>query len=218
MYGEVSKGEATATGGSVPRTKAAPGPSKGRGSRASVAATTKMTESARNETIEERLARVETKTDLVRQDLNEFMGETRSGFSAVRADMREMEVRLGKRQDEATATLRGELKDTTDGLRKEFQTTTDSLRKEFHTTTDSLRKEFHTTTDSLREELKTTTDSLRKEIQATTDSLGEEIRDATTRMSAGMAEVRGYLKGLSFAVVPLTIAVLGLVVHLTLRG
>ena len=166
-----------------------------------------MTESARNETIEERLARVETKTDLVRQDLNEFMGETRSGFSAVRADMREMEVRLGKRQDEATATLRAELKDTTDGLRKEFQTTTDGLRKEFQTTTDSLRKEFHTTTDSLR-----------KEIQATTDSLGEEIRDATTRMSAGMAEVRGYLKGLSFAVVPLTIAVLGLVVHLTLRG
>ena len=177
-----------------------------------------MTDSAPNETIEERLARVETKTDLVRQDLNEFMGETRSGFGAVQADMREMEVRLCKRQDEATATLRAELKDTTDGLRKEFQTTTDSLRNEFQTTTDSLRNEFQTTTDSLRNEFQTTTDSLRNDILDATKSLRNEILGTTQKISVGMADIRGYVKGVSLVIVPLAIAVLGLLVHLTLRG
>lgn len=181
MYGEVSKGEATATSRHVPQTRAAASPPEGPGSRARAAATTKMTDSASNETVEERLARVETKTDLVRQDLNEFMRETRSGFSAVRADMREVEIRLCKRQDEATATLRAELKDATDGLRKEFQNTNESL----HHTTAPLRKEIH---------------------------------DTAEKLSTGMAEVRGYLKGLYVAIVPLTIAILGLVVHLTLRG
>ncbi len=235
MYGEVSKREATRADRTVPQTKAATGPPEGPERRAR-AATSKMTDSAPNETIEERLARVETKTDLVRQDLNEFMGETRSGFGAVRADMREMEVRLCKRQDEATATLRAELKDATDGLRKEFHDTTDGLRKEFQNTTDGLRKEFqntnenlHHTTVSLRKEIQDTTVSLRKEIHDATESVRKETQNATEsltkefqrtaeKINTGMAEVRGYLKGLYVAIVPLTIAVLGLMVHLILRS
>ena len=144
-----------------------------------------MNDSAPNKTVEERLAGVETKTDLLRQDLSEFRNETRSGFRAVGADMRDLEVRLCKRQDEATATLRAELKDTTVGLREEFQDTTDGLRKEIRDTTISLTKEFQNTTEKL---------------------------------STGMAELRGYVKGLYVAIVPLTIAVLGLMVHVALRG
>jgi len=151
-----------------------------------------MNDSAPNKTVEERLAGVEAKTDLLRQDFNEFKNETRSGFSAVRADMRDMEVRLCKRQDEATATLRAEFKDTTDGLRKEFQNTTERL----HQTTESLRNEIHDTTVSLTREFQKTAE----------------------RLSTGMAEVRGYVKGLYIAIVPLTIGVLGLMVHLALRG
>ena len=162
-----------------------------------------MNDSAPNKTVEERLAGVEAKTDLLRQDLNEFKNETRSGFNAVRADMRDMEVRLCKRQDEATATLRAGLKNTTDGLRKEFQDTTDGLRKEFQKTNESL----HHTTESLRKEIRDTTLSLTKEFQKTAE-----------RLSTGMAEIRGYLKGLYVAIVPLTIAVLGLMAHLALRG
>ena len=224
MYGEVSKREATRADRTVPQTKAATGPPEGPERRAR-AATSKMTDSAPNETIEERLARVETKTDLVRQDLNEFMGETRSGFGAVRADMREMEVRLCKRQDEATATLRAELKDATDGLRKEFHDTTDGLRKEFqntnenlHHTTVSLRKEIQDTTVSLRKEIHDATESVRKETQNATESLTKEFQRTAEKINTGMAEVRGYLKGLYVAIVPLTIAVLGLMVHLILRS
>ena len=246
MYGEVSKGEATPTRRPAPRTKAVPGPPEDPGGGASAAAT-KMNDSAPNKTVEERLAGVEAKTDLLRQDFNEFKNETRSGFSAVRADMRDMEVRLCKRQDEATATLRAEFKDTTDGLRKEFQDTTDGLRKEFQDTTDGLRKEFQDTTDGLRKEFQNTNEnlhqmtlnlrkethdttvSLRQEIQDRTESLRKEIHDMTVsltkefqktaeRLSTGVAEVRGYVKGLYVAIVPLTIAVLGLMVHLALRG
>lgn len=122
-----------------------------------------MTDSARNETIEERLARVETKTDLVRQDLSEFRDETRSGFSAVRADMREMEVRLCRRRDEPTAKPCVELKDTPNSLGNEFQNPTDDL-------------------------------------------------------SVSLAETRDYLKGLTVTIMSLSLAALGLVILLILRG
>lgn len=173
-----------------------------------------MNDSAPNKTVEERLAGVEAKTDLLREDLNEFKDETRSGFDAVRADMRDMEVRLCKRQDEATATLRAELKDTTDGLRKEFRDTTDDLRKEFHKTNENL----HHTAESLRKEISDTSLRLKKEFQDTTDGLRKEFQETAERLGTGIAEVRGYIKGLYVAIVPLTIAVLGLMAQLALRG
>ena len=204
-----------------------------------MAATAKMTDSARNEAIEERLARVETKTDLLRQDLGEFMVETRSGFQAVQTDMRAMEVRLCTRQDEATTTLRAEFKEATDDIRKELGDTRESLRKELGNTRESLRTEFRETTASLRtefgdamdglqkeardapdglqKEFRSTTDGLQKEFRSTTDGLQTEFRNATDGLSVGLAEIRGYLRGLLIVIVPLSLAVLGLVVNL-MRG
>lgn len=65
---------------------------------------------------------------------------------------------------------------------------------------------------------KATTESLKKDIHDTTVSLTKEFQKTAERLGTGMVEVRGYLKGLYVAIVPLTIAVLGLMVHLALRG
>ena len=177
---EISEVESPATTGAVASTRSSEG-DPGDTVRSTHADLADMTEPSGSGTIEERLVRVETKTDLLRKDLDEFKAETRSGFDAVRSDMRQMEVRLCTRQDEAVTELRSEFRDTTNSLREEIQGTADDLRKEIQGTADDLRKEIQGTADDLRKEIHGTADDLRKEIHGTADDLRKEIHGTAGR-------------------------------------
>ena len=154
-------------------------------------------------TVEERLARVETKTDRLIKDVDEGRAETRAQYEklrdviaandkAVRTDMQEMEARLVLRQDEATTAVRSELKATEANLGTKFTAAVTEIRTEVKAAEVVLRKDL----DAQR-------DSMRIDANRTFEAIGE---------------TRGYVKALVLVVAPLALAVTGYVLKMIFGG
>ncbi|MDE0178102.1 MAG: hypothetical protein OXP36_05855, partial [Gammaproteobacteria bacterium] len=122
-----------------------------------------MSEQTPYQTIDERLASVETKTDRLIVEVDAGRAETQAAFKelrslvaandvAIRADMKEVEHRLRSEINETQTSLRSEIKETENKLRTEIKDTETSLRSEIKEAETSLRSEIKEAETSLRSE------------------------------------------------------------------
>lgn len=176
-------------------------------------------------TVDERLARVETKTDRLIKDVDEGRAEARAQYGklrdvvaandkAVRTDMQEMEARLVSRQDEATTTLRSELKATEANLATKFTAAVTEIRTEFTAAVTEIRTQLTAAVTEIRTEVKAAEVVLRKDFDAQRDSM----RIDANRTFEATAETRGYVKALVLVVAPLALAVTGYVLKMMFGG
>ena len=144
-------------------------------------------------TVEERLVRVETKTDRLIKDVDEGRAETRAQYEklrdviaandkAVRTDMQEMEARLVLRQDEATTAVRSELKATEANLGTKFTAAVTEIRTEFTAAVTEIRTEFTATVTEIRTEFTAAVTEIRTEVTAAVTEIRTEVKSAVTEI------------------------------------
>ena len=166
-----------------------------------------MTEETPNATIEERLARVETKTDRLIKDV----GETRTDIKVLRDvvdandkslhnDMKDMELRLIAKQDAATTSLRDQIEATASSLRTDIERSTTALRGEMQGLAEGLRGEMQGL--AKRDEMQGLAEGLRAEMKATQTKFDNQLLKVTELV----ADTKGQFKMLILIMVPITLA------------
>ncbi len=130
-----------------------------------------MSEPTPYQTIDERLASVETKTDRLIVEVDAGRVETQAAFKelrslvaandvAIRADMKEVEHRLRSEIQETQTSLRSEINETEDKLRSEIKDTETKLRSAINETENRLRTEIHANEARLVDHTNRSTDTV----------------------------------------------------------
>ena len=108
-----------------------------------------MSESPPYQTIEERLASVETKTDRLVQEVDAARIENQAAFKELRSLIAKNDASMRADTQEMESRLRSEIKGTEDKLRSEIKGTEDTLRSEINRSEERLRDHMTTTTSTL---------------------------------------------------------------------
>ena len=108
-----------------------------------------MSESPPYQTIEERLASVETKTDRLVQEVDAARIENQAAFKELRSLIAKNDASMRADTQEMESRLRSEIKGTEDTLRSEIKGTEDTLRSEINRSEERLRDHMTTTTSTL---------------------------------------------------------------------
>ncbi|MXY56750.1 MAG: hypothetical protein F4Y41_10195 [Gammaproteobacteria bacterium] len=124
-----------------------------------------MPERTPYQTIEERLASVETKTDRLVQEVDAARIENQAAFKDLRSLIAKNDAAMRADTQEMESRLRAEIKGTEDELRAEIKGTKDELRAEIKGTEDELRAEINRSEDRLRDHMNTTTSTLLSHIR-----------------------------------------------------
>ena len=137
-----------------------------------------MTEPTPYQSLEERLASVETKTDRLVQEVDAARIENQTAFKELRslvakndaamrtdmqhlrADMHEMEGRLRSEIKETEGTLRSEIKETEGTLRSEIKGIEATLRSEIQDTEAKLRTEINRSEARMHDHMTTNTNTV----------------------------------------------------------
>ena len=119
-----------------------------------------MSEPPTYQTIEERLASVETKTDRLVQEVDAARIENQAAFKELRSLIAKNDASMRADTQEMESRLRSEIKGTEDKLRAEIKGTEDKLRAEIKGTEDELRSEINRSEERLRDHMTTTTSTL----------------------------------------------------------
>ena len=138
-----------------------------------------MPEPTPYQTIEERLASVETKTDRLVQEVDAARIENQAGFKelrslvltkddALRADMQDLRTDM---QD-----LRTDMEKVEGRLRSEMQGTESKLRSEIHDTESKLRSEIHDTEEKLRTEIHQSETRMHEHMNTNTNTVLSHVR------------------------------------------
>ena len=108
-----------------------------------------MPESPPYQTIEERLASVETKTDRLVQEVDAARSENQAAFKELRSLIAKNDASMRADTQEMESRLRSEIKGTEDKLRSEIKGTEDKLRSEINRSEERLRDHMTTTASTL---------------------------------------------------------------------
>ncbi|MYF29473.1 MAG: hypothetical protein F4029_07190 [Gammaproteobacteria bacterium] len=108
-----------------------------------------MPERTPYQTIEERLASVETKTDRLVQEVDAARIDNQAAFKDLRSLIAKNDAAMRADTQEMESRLRAEIKGTEDELRAEIKGTEDELRAEINRSEDRLRDHMNTTTSTL---------------------------------------------------------------------
>ena len=135
-----------------------------------------MSEPTPYQTIEERLASVETKTDRLIVEVDAGRAENRAAFKELRSLVAANDVAIRADMQEAEHRLRSEIKETETSLRSEIKETETSLRSEIKETETSLRSEIKETEDKLRTEINATEARLIDHTNRSTDTVLNHVR------------------------------------------
>ncbi|MCY4060459.1 MAG: hypothetical protein OXU77_09010 [Gammaproteobacteria bacterium] len=119
-----------------------------------------MPERTPYQTIEERLASVETKTDRLVQEVDAARIENQAAFTELRSLIAKNDASMRADTQEMESRLRAEIKGTEDELRSEIKGTEDKLRAEIKGTEDKLSAEINRSEQRLRDHMTTTTSTL----------------------------------------------------------
>ena len=133
----------------------------------SLAGNKPMSEPTPYQTIEERLASVETKTDRLVQEVDAARIENQAGFkelrslvakndAAMRTDMQDLRADV----QEVEGRLRSEIRDTESKLRSEIQHTEEKLRSEIQHTEEKLRIEINQSEVRTHDHINTSTNTV----------------------------------------------------------
>ena len=101
------------------------------------------------QTIEERLASVETKTDRLVQEVDAARIENQAAFKDLRSLIAKNDATMRADTQEMESRLRSEIKGTEDKLRSEIKGTEDKLRTEINRSEERLRDDMTTNTNTL---------------------------------------------------------------------
>ena len=126
----------------------------------SVAGNKPMSQPTPYQSIEERLASVETKTDRLVQEVDAARIENQVEFKELRSLIAKNDASMRADTQEMESRLRSEIKGTEDKLRSEIKGTEDKLRSEIKGTEDKLRSEINRSEERLRDHMTTNTSTL----------------------------------------------------------
>ncbi|MCY3839064.1 MAG: hypothetical protein OXH09_10550 [Gammaproteobacteria bacterium] len=124
-----------------------------------------MPERTPYQTVEERLASVETKTDRLVQEVDAARIENQAAFKDLRSLIANNDTSMRADSQETESRLRSEIKVTEDNLRSEIKGTEDKLRSEIKGTEDKLRSEINRSEERLRDHMTTITSTLLNHIR-----------------------------------------------------
>lgn len=162
-----------------------------------------MSERNPNQTTEERLASVETKTERLVQEVDAGRIENQAAFKELRVLINKNDVSMRADTQAMESRLRSEIEGTEDKLRSEIKDTEVKLRSEIKDTEDKLRSEIKDTEHNLRSEIKGTEHNLRSEI----DRSEERLRD---HMNTNTSTILSHVRLVAGIMVPVSLGVLGL--------
>ena len=156
-----------------------------------------MSEPTPYQTIDERLASVETKADRLIVGVDAGRAETQAAFKELRSLVAANDVAIRADMKEVEHRLRSEIQETQTSLRSEINQTQTSLRSEINQTQTSLRSEINET------EINEAENKLRTEINATEARLIDHTNRNTDT-------VLNHVRLIALGMVPIFLGVLGI--------
>ena len=157
-----------------------------------------MPERTPYQTIEERLASVETKTDRLVQEVDAARIENQAAFTDLRRLIAKNDASMRADTQEMESRLRSEIKGTEDELRSEIKGTEDKLRSEIKGSEDKLRSEIKGSEDTLRAEINRSAERLREHMNVNTSTVLSHVRLVVAIMVPVSLGVLGLLAKMIF--------------------